>query len=110
MKGGPQLTQPTSCLPGISVPFPGWQIKLKKKKPNSPAINLVIQDNQGIKFISIDLIPALEMAGQWPCTKKAKDLLEENEQLQLMRVFYFVAEQSPGRQNKGNLLFILNIY
>ncbi|XP_062818671.1 cyclic GMP-AMP synthase-like [Anolis carolinensis] len=83
-----------------SVPLPGWQVKLEKKKPNCPAVGLLMLDPQGVKFMSVSLIPALEMAGQWPCLKKAKDILEEREMLPLMRVFYFVAKQSPGRLNK----------
>ncbi|KAH0631146.1 hypothetical protein JD844_005298 [Phrynosoma platyrhinos] len=61
----------------------------------------VMLDNQGAKCLSVSLIPALEMVGPWPCLRKAKEILEEKELLlPLMRVFYFVAKQSPGKHNK----------
>lgn len=78
-------------------------MRLEKKKSNCPAVQLVMLDNQGAKFMSLNLVPALEMTGQWPCMKKAKELIKGKELLHLMRVFYFIAEQSPGRHNKGNI-------
>ncbi|KAM6428218.1 cyclic GMP-AMP synthase isoform 2-T3 [Liasis olivaceus] len=83
-----------------SVPFPGWQVRLEKKKPNCPVVNLVMLDNQGAKFMAMNLVPVLEFTGQWPSAKKARELLEENLLPHLMKMFYFVAEQCPGRHNK----------
>ncbi|XP_061452398.1 cyclic GMP-AMP synthase-like isoform X2 [Rhineura floridana] len=84
----------------LQVFYSGWQMRLEKRKPNCPEVSLVMLDNQGARFMSVNLVPALEIIGQWPCMKKAKELLEEKKLLHLMRVFYFVAKQSPGRHNK----------
>ncbi|XP_042296958.1 cyclic GMP-AMP synthase-like [Sceloporus undulatus] len=84
-----------------SVPFPGWQVRLEKKTPNCPAVTLVMLDNQGAKYLLLSLIPTLEVSGPWPYLRKAKEILEEKEPLlPLMRVFYFIAKQSPGKHNK----------
>ncbi|XP_060132439.1 cyclic GMP-AMP synthase-like [Zootoca vivipara] len=84
----------------LKVSYSDWQMRLEKKKSNCPAVQLVMLDNQGAKFMSLNLVPALEMTGQWPCMKKAKELIKGKELLHLMKVFYFIPEQSPGRHNK----------
>ncbi|XP_039218951.1 cyclic GMP-AMP synthase-like isoform X2 [Crotalus tigris] len=83
-----------------SVPFPGWQVKLEKKKANSPRVNLVVLDDCGAMFMTMNLVPLLEFTGQGPFAKQARELTEENLVAHLMKRFYFAAEQCPGRHNK----------
>lgn len=95
------------CLSGASVPFPGWQMRLERKKQNGPAVPLVMVDNRGDTFMSIDLVLALEISGQWPSSDDEgmdiKQLLGEKEQY-LRKTLYFIAKQAPGQDNKGNSL------
>ncbi|XP_034610170.1 cyclic GMP-AMP synthase-like [Trachemys scripta elegans] len=86
-----------------SVPFPGWQMRLERKKQNSPAVPLVMVDNRGDTFMSIDLVLALEISGQWPSSNDegmdVKQLLGEKEPY-LRKTLYFIAKQAPGQDNK----------
>ncbi|CAM4686900.1 unnamed protein product [Caretta caretta] len=86
-----------------SVPFPGWQMRLERKKQNGPAVPLVMVDNRGDTFMSIDLVLALEISGQWPSSDDEgmdiKQLLGEKEQY-LRKTLYFIAKQAPGQDNK----------
>ncbi|XP_039367948.1 cyclic GMP-AMP synthase-like isoform X2 [Mauremys reevesii] len=86
-----------------SVPFPGWQMRLERKKQNSSAVPLVMVDNRGDTFMSIDLVLALEISGQWPSSDDKgmdiKQLLGEKEPY-LRKTLYFIAKQAPGQDNK----------
>nr|XP_025044158.1 cyclic GMP-AMP synthase-like [Pelodiscus sinensis]XP_025044159.1 cyclic GMP-AMP synthase-like [Pelodiscus sinensis] len=86
-----------------SVPFPGWQMRLERKKQNSPAVPLVMVDNQGDTFMSTDLVLALEISGRWPSSDNERmdiqQLLGEQE-AHLRKTLYFIARQAPGQDNK----------
>ncbi|KAL7980530.1 hypothetical protein Chor_001684 [Crotalus horridus] len=75
------------------VPFPDWQVKLEKKA-NSPRVNLVVLDDCGAMFMTMNLVPLLEFTGQGPFAKQARELTEENLVALLMKRFYFAAEQN----------------
>ncbi|XP_034269630.1 cyclic GMP-AMP synthase-like isoform X1 [Pantherophis guttatus] len=83
-----------------SVPFPGWQMRLEKKKPKCPMVNLVLLDDCGAMFMTMNLVPLLEFTGQWPGTKQSRELMEDNLVARPTERLYFVAEQCPGRHNK----------
>ncbi|XP_074852763.1 cyclic GMP-AMP synthase-like isoform X2 [Carettochelys insculpta] len=85
------------------VPSPGWSMKLSRKKQNSPAVTVVLLDDKGGKFMSVDLVPALEISKPWPDScglgkdvekwlgKKAKPRNKS---------FYLVAKQPHGQDDK----------
>ncbi|XP_070619900.1 cyclic GMP-AMP synthase [Erythrolamprus reginae] len=84
-----------------SVPFPGWQVRLGKKKHNSPVFNLVVLDDGGTMYMIANLVLLLEFTGQWPGTKQARELMEDNLVTDLTEKFYFIAELTPGRYSKA---------
>ncbi|KYO19747.1 cyclic GMP-AMP synthase-like [Alligator mississippiensis] len=86
------------------VRFPGWNMKPQRKKPNCPAVTVMVLDDKGSEVISMDLVPALEISASWPVScgvgKDVEKWLGKKSMRWRNKSFYFVAKQPPGEDNK----------
>ncbi|XP_019407880.1 PREDICTED: cyclic GMP-AMP synthase-like [Crocodylus porosus] len=86
------------------VRFPGWNMKPQRKKPNCPAVTVMVLDDKGGEVISMDLVPALEISASWPAScgigKDVEKWLGKKSMQWRNKSFYFVAKQPPGEDNK----------
>ncbi|CAM4571324.1 unnamed protein product [Lepidochelys olivacea] len=85
------------------VPFPGWKMKLSRKKQNSPAATVVLLDDKGGEVMSVDLVPALEISTPWPDSCGVGKDVEKwlgKKTKQRNKSFYFVAKQPRGHDDK----------
>uniref|UniRef100_K7F962 Uncharacterized protein n=1 Tax=Pelodiscus sinensis TaxID=13735 RepID=K7F962_PELSI len=87
----------------IASHYSGWKMTLKRKKQNSPAVTLVLLDDKGGEFMSIDLVPALEILQPWPKSCELEQNVKKwlgKKAKQFTRSFYLVAKQPSGQDDK----------